>query len=55
MNTGGWIIMSLAIGSVTYLLSWCIYKVVTTPDSTEHLHSTADIETPDIEEDEELD
>ena len=55
MNTGGWIVMIIAVGGVTGLLSWCVYKVVTTPGSTEHLHSKADIETPDIEEDEKLD
>ena len=55
MNTGGWIVMIIAVGGVTGLLSWCIYKVIATPGSTEHLHSTADIESPDIEEDEKLD
>ncbi len=33
------------------LLGWCIYKVLATPGSAEHLHSQADIETPDVEED----
>lgn len=51
MTAGGWVVMLLSVGSVTSLLSWCIYKVLTTPGSTEHLHSQADIETPDIEED----
>ena len=47
MTPGGWIIMLLSVGGVTSLLGWCIYKVVATPGSTEHLHSQADIETPD--------
>lgn len=51
MTLGGWIVMLSAVGGVTTLLSWCVYKVITTPDSTEHLHSQADIETPDVEDD----
>jgi hypothetical protein len=43
--------MLLAVGGMTGLLSWCIYRVVSTPGSSEHLHSQADIETPDVEED----
>lgn len=51
MTTGGWIVMLLSVGGVISLLSWCVYKVLTTPGSTEHLHSQADIEPPDVEED----
>ncbi len=51
MTFGGWIIMTASVGGVTALLGWCIYKVVSTPGSSEHLHSQADIETPDIEKD----
>jgi len=51
MTTTGWIIMFLATGGMTGLLMWCIYKVLATPGSTEHLHSQADIETPDVETD----
>jgi len=43
--------MILSVGGMTALLGWCIYKVVATPGSTEHLHSQADIETPDVKED----
>jgi len=50
MTLGGWIVMALAVGGMTTLLSWCIYKVVSTPGSTEHLHTQADIETPDVDE-----
>ena len=50
MTPGGWIIMLLATGGMTGLLVWCIYKVVATPGSTEHIHSQADIETPDLED-----
>lgn len=49
MTIGGWITMVLSVGFVTVLLAWCIWKVVTTPGSAGHLHSQADIETPDVE------
>jgi hypothetical protein len=51
MTLSGWIVMCLAVGGVTWLMLWCIYKVTATPGSAEHLHSQADIETPDVEQD----
>ncbi len=51
MTVGGWIIMILAVGGMTGLLGWCIYKVVATPGAADHLHSQADIETPDVDDD----
>jgi hypothetical protein len=50
MTVAGWVIMVLATGGMTALLVWCIYRVLATPGSAEHLHSQADIETPDREE-----
>lgn len=50
MTLGGWIIMLCSVGGVTGLLSWCIYKVVATPGSSEHLHTQADIQTPDVDQ-----
>ena len=50
MSASGWIVMLLAVGGVTGLLAWCLYKVMSTPGSTEHLHSQADIEPPDVED-----
>jgi hypothetical protein len=47
MTLAGWIIMLAATGGITTLLGWCVYKVVSTPGSTEHLHSPVDIETGD--------
>lgn len=38
MTTAGWIIMLLSVGSVSLLLVWCIYKVLTTPEETDHIH-----------------
>ncbi|QDU33216.1 hypothetical protein KS4_12610 [Poriferisphaera corsica] len=43
----GIIIMILAIGGMTTLLSWCIYKVVSVPEAPEHLHTQSDITPPD--------
>ncbi|MDZ7618471.1 MAG: hypothetical protein U1E05_15815 [Patescibacteria group bacterium] len=51
MTPGGWFVMTLSVGGMTGLLVWCICKVIFTPGSTEHLHSQADIETPDINDD----
>lgn len=48
MTLGGWLVMILSVGSVTALFAWCIWKVVTTPDETEHLHGF-DAHTPDEE------
>jgi hypothetical protein len=50
MTIGGWIVMTLSVGGVTALMAWCTYRVLTTPGSEAHLHSQADIETPDVEE-----
>lgn len=47
MTVGGWITMILSVGFVTLLLSWCIYKVLSTPQSTEHLHGQIDIDPQD--------
>ena len=47
MTAGGIVMMLIAVGGMTVFLLWCVYKVVATPGSTEHLHSQADIEPPD--------
>lgn len=38
MNTGGWIILLISVGGVTSLFVWCIWKVLTTPGESEHIH-----------------
>jgi hypothetical protein len=50
MTPAGWIVMIVSVGCVSGLLGWCIYKVLSTPGSTEHLHSQMDIETPDVDD-----
>ena len=47
MTPEGWIVMTLAVGGMTALLAWCVYKVLSTPGVTRHLHSQADIDTLD--------
>lgn len=46
MNAGGWLILILSVGTVTTLFVWCIWKVLSTPGETEHIHGF-EIETPD--------
>jgi len=46
MSAGGWLIMFLSVGGVLLLFGWCVYKVLTTPGETEHVHGF-EIETPD--------
>ena len=49
MTAAGWIIMILSVASVSTLLAWCTYKVVSTPHETEHIHGFEQ-ETPDVEQ-----
>ncbi len=51
MTTGGWVIMCLAVGGVVSFFSWCMFKVITTRESSEHIHSPVDIDTQDRERD----
>ncbi len=50
MTTGGWIIMIVAVAGMTGLLAWCVYKVVSTPGSSEHIHAPSDIDPHDSEQ-----
>jgi hypothetical protein len=50
MTLSGWIIMILAVAGMTGLLAWCVYKVVSTPGSSEHIHAQSDINPHDTEE-----
>jgi hypothetical protein len=49
MTIGGWIMLITSIGSVSGLFAWCIYKVLTIPRETEHVHGFEQ-QTPDVEE-----
>jgi len=50
MTAAGWIIMILGVTGITSLLAWCVYKVVSTPGSSEHIHAQSDIDPHDSEE-----
>ncbi|MGB0416078.1 MAG: hypothetical protein ACPGKS_04465 [Coraliomargarita sp.] len=46
MTASGWMIMIVSVSSVSFLMGWCIYKVMSTPGETEHIHGFEQ-ETPD--------
>ena len=48
MTTAGWIFMIGSITAVVSLLSFCFYRVLSKPSSTEHMHAPLDIDTHDI-------
>ncbi len=47
MTVYGWLIMALSVGSVSCLLAWCVFKVFTVPEESEHVHGFEQ-ETPDV-------
>lgn len=47
MTTAGWILMLTSCGLVLTLVTFCYYKVLTTPRTSEHLHAPLDIDTHD--------
>lgn len=47
MNAGGWTILVLSVGFVTFLFAWCIYKVLTAPAPGEKLHAQPGVDTHD--------
>jgi hypothetical protein len=49
MTPAGWIIMILSVGSVTSLLTFCFYRVLRKPSSTDHMHAPLDIDTHDLD------
>ena len=49
MTALGWLIMFISVGTVTALLAWCVYMVMTIPKETEHIHGFEQ-ETPDQED-----
>ncbi len=49
MTTGGWVIMITSMTCVVALVSFCYYKVLTHPESTEHMHAPLDIDTHDLD------
>lgn len=47
MTTAGWIFMTCSIGGVVTLVTFCFYRVLTMPRSTNHMHAPLDIDTHD--------
>ncbi len=50
MTTAGLLVMLLSVSTVVTLFSWCIWKVLSTPQETQKLHGM-EFETPDIRKD----
>lgn len=50
MTTAGWIMMVLSCGFVVCLITFCFYRVLTTPGTPEHMHAPLDIDTHDTQE-----
>jgi hypothetical protein len=50
MNLGGWIVMTLSVGSVVATLVYCLYRVLTLPpvEVTEHLKGPFEVDTRDM-------
>ena len=47
MTAAGWIIMIVSITSVVALVSFCYYRVLSRPSSTEHMLAPLEIDTRD--------
>jgi hypothetical protein len=51
METGGWIMMIVSVGTVVGLFAWCLWQVLfrSPADTPEHLHGGLDIDTKDLD------
>ena len=49
MTVVGWIIMIVSVLGMTSLFCWCIFKVLTLPGASGHIHSQSDIDPRDQE------
>lgn len=47
MTIAGWSIMLISVIGMTSLFAWCIRKVLTDPEASEHIHSQVDIDPHD--------
>ncbi len=50
MTSAGLLVMLFSVGTVASLFGWCIWKVLTTPNETQRIHSL-EFETPDVHHD----
>lgn len=44
MNLSGWIVLALSVGGTTGFFAWCIWRVLSPPGKTKHLHGVLDTE-----------
>gem|GEM_PF-6523266 len=44
MTAGGWFTMSVSVGFVLVLFSWCIWRVLTEKKPEDHIHGIEDID-----------
>lgn len=47
MSLLGWLIMISAVGGTTCFFAWCISRVMGSPGSKDHAHSSTDVDLPD--------
>jgi hypothetical protein len=50
MTVAGWTLLVLSCGSITALVGYCFWKVLTLPHPEEDLHAPLDIDTGDVDE-----
>jgi hypothetical protein len=50
MTFGGWFMLIVSVGSVATLFIWCLYKVLTIPEETEHIHGFSESKPEDSKE-----
>lgn len=51
MTFGGWMMMIVMVGVITWLSFWCILKVVKNSTETKHIHSPTEVDMPDLHDD----
>jgi len=49
MTALGWILLTVSCGTVTWLVGFCLWRVLRLPDPGEELHAPLDIDTHDID------
>ena len=47
MNPGGWFLMITSVGCVLILVIFCFYRVLSLPDSTDHMQDPLEVNTHD--------
>jgi hypothetical protein len=50
MTISGWVMMSVITSFMTGLLIFCTWKVVTTPESAEHIKPPLELDNPDTQQ-----